>query len=76
MSDSNKHPPGEPMTLGNVTNTEDYYQLAAQEAALARVAVTKPGSPLCDGRLLQAFSGGEGKVGEDSGPGEADAFVH
>jgi hypothetical protein len=36
MSNSNKHPPGEPMTLGNVTNTEDYYQLAAQEAALAR----------------------------------------
>jgi hypothetical protein len=35
-----KHPPGEPMTFGNVTNTEDYYQLAAQEAALARVAVT------------------------------------
>ena len=28
------------MTLGNVTNTEDYYQLAAQEAALARAAVT------------------------------------
>jgi len=23
------------MTLGNVTNTEDYYQLTAQEAALA-----------------------------------------
>ena len=40
MSNSNKRPPGEPMTLGNVTNTEDYYQLAAQEAALARVAVT------------------------------------
>ena len=36
MTNSNKHPPGEPMTLGNVTNTEDYYQLAAQEAALAR----------------------------------------
>ena len=34
------HPPGEPMTLGNVTNAEDYYQLAAQEAVLARVAVT------------------------------------
>ena len=28
------------MTLGNVTNTGDYYQLAAQEAALARAAVT------------------------------------
>ena len=40
MSDSNKHPPGEPMTLGNVTNTEDYYQLSAEEAALARAAVT------------------------------------
>jgi hypothetical protein len=39
MSNSNKHPPGEPMALGNVTNTEDYYQLAAQEAALARAAV-------------------------------------
>ena len=35
------HPPGEPpMTLGNVTNVKDYYQLAAQEAVLARVAVT------------------------------------
>ena len=40
MSNTNKHPPGEPMTLGNVTYTEDYYQLAAQEAALARAAVT------------------------------------
>jgi hypothetical protein len=28
------------MTLGNMTNTEDYYQIAAQEAALARAAVT------------------------------------
>jgi hypothetical protein len=35
-----KHPPGEPMTLGNATNVEDYYQLAAQEATLARAAVT------------------------------------
>ena len=35
------HPPGEPpMTLGNVTNVKDYYQLAAQEAVLTRVAVT------------------------------------
>ena len=34
------HPPGEPVTLGNVTNVEDYYQLAAQEAALARAAIT------------------------------------
>ena len=34
------HPPGEPVTLGNVTNVEDYYQLAAQEAALAKAAVT------------------------------------
>ena len=35
------HPPGEPpMTLGNVTNVKDYYQLAAQEAALARAAFT------------------------------------
>ena len=40
MGYSNKHPPGEPMTLGNVTNTEDYYQLAAQDTALARAAVT------------------------------------
>ena len=40
MSNTNKHPPGEPMTLGNVTNTEDYYQLSAEEAALARAAVT------------------------------------
>ena len=40
MSNSNKHPPGEPMALGNVTNTEDYYQLSAEEAALARAAVT------------------------------------
>jgi hypothetical protein len=35
-----KHPPGEPMTLGNMTSTEDFHQLAAQEAALARAAVT------------------------------------
>jgi len=28
------------MTLGNVTNVKDYYQLAAQEAALAKAAVT------------------------------------
>ena len=41
MTNSNKHPLGEPvMTLGNTTNVEDYYQLAAPEAALARAAVT------------------------------------
>jgi hypothetical protein len=40
MTHINRHPPGEPITLGNVTNTENYCQLAAQEAALARVAVT------------------------------------
>jgi hypothetical protein len=41
MTTSNEHPLGEPvMTLGNKTNVEDYYQLAAQEAALARAAVT------------------------------------
>jgi hypothetical protein len=28
------------MTLGNMTSTEDFHQLAAQEAALARAAVT------------------------------------
>ena len=40
MTSSNKHPPGEPVTLGNTTNVENLHQLAAQEAALARVAVT------------------------------------
>jgi hypothetical protein len=40
MSMSNKHPPGEPMTPGNMTSAEDFHQLAAQEAALARTAVT------------------------------------
>jgi hypothetical protein len=34
-----KHPPREPIIVGNVTTVEDYYQLAAQEAALARAAV-------------------------------------
>jgi hypothetical protein len=28
------------MTLGNMTNTEDYRQLASQEATLAKAAVT------------------------------------
>ena len=28
------------MTLGNMTSTEDFHQLAAQEAALAKAAVT------------------------------------
>jgi hypothetical protein len=36
----NKRPPGKPMTLGNVTNTEDYRRLAAQEATLAKAAIT------------------------------------
>jgi hypothetical protein len=38
-----KQPPGELMTLGNITSTEDFRQLAAQEAALARAAVTNEG---------------------------------
>jgi len=40
MTNSNKHPPGEPVTLGNTTNVENLHQLAAQEATLAQVAVT------------------------------------
>jgi hypothetical protein len=28
------------VTLGNMTSTEDFHQLAAQEAALAKAAVT------------------------------------
>ena len=35
-----KHPHDPPMTLGNKTSVEDFHQLAAQEAALARAAVT------------------------------------
>ena len=35
-----KHPPGPPMTLGNITGTQDCRQLAAGEAALAKAAVT------------------------------------
>jgi len=35
-----KQPPGEPMKLGTMTTAEDFRQLAAQEAALARAAVT------------------------------------
>jgi len=35
-----KQPAGTPMDLGNMTSTEDFHQLAAQEAALARAAVT------------------------------------
>jgi hypothetical protein len=35
-----KQPSGEPMTLGNMTSAEDFRQLAAQEAVLARAAVT------------------------------------
>jgi hypothetical protein len=35
-----KQPPGEPMTPGNMTSVEDFRQLATQEAALARAAVT------------------------------------
>ena len=64
------------MTLGNVTNTEDYYQLAAQEAALAKAAVTNESRAhhYADGCLLLALSGGEGQVGEVSGPGEADTL--
>ena len=34
-----KHPPGPPMTLGNMTSA-DYRQLADEEVALAKVAVT------------------------------------
>jgi len=36
-----KQPPGDPMTLGNMTGRpEDFHQLAEQEAALARAAAT------------------------------------
>src|SRR5262245_56673543 len=35
-----KQPPGLPRALGNITSTEDFHQLAAQEEALARAAVT------------------------------------
>ena len=35
-----KQPLGPPMTIGNMTSAEDFRQLAAQEAALARAAVT------------------------------------
>jgi hypothetical protein len=38
-----KHPPDEPMTPGNMTSAEDFQQLAAQEAALAQVAITNEG---------------------------------
>jgi hypothetical protein len=35
-----RDPPGPPMTLGNTMNSEDYRHLAAEEAALARAAVS------------------------------------
>jgi hypothetical protein len=35
-----KHPPGPLMTPGNTMNSEDYRHLAAEEAALARAAVS------------------------------------
>ena len=35
-----KHPPGPTMTLRNITGTQDYRQLAAEEAALAKAAFT------------------------------------
>ena len=72
------HPPGEPMTLGKVTNVEDYYQLAAQEAALARAAVTNETraqhyamaayytrlAEAKDKRTLEEMTGGPSNTGE------------
>ena len=40
MASKPKAPPDPSMTLGNMTSAEDYRQLAAQEAALAKTAVT------------------------------------
>ena len=73
-----QQPPSPPMSLGNVTNVEDYYQLAAQEAALARAAVTNESRAhhYAMAAHYTRLAEAKEKFGEDSGPGEADAFVH
>ena len=63
-----RHEPGPPMTLGNKTNAEEYRELAEQEAALAKAAITNESRPTITRWLpIHALGGGEGKVGEDDG---------